>query len=796
MKNKFVREVVSCYHCGNECDDTSLSIGSKVFCCHGCITVFGILHQHDLDNYYCLNNSPGNKIQNVDDSRWLILNEPEIQSKYILYKDQKIAKASFYLPQMHCSSCVWLLEHLSKINSAILKSEVNFNSKKVYIHFDPAKIKLSEVAAVLSSVGYEPYLEKQANHEAKVYSNSGLLIGIVGFCFVNIMILSFPEYVGLSMPDDKLLTNVFRYISLLLAIPVFYISLITFFKSAYIGLKNKLVNIDLPIALAILVTSCRSVYDIYSGYGSGFLDSMSGIVFFMLLGRYVQDKTNVSLNFNRNYTSYFPLSVRVKWDTTIHRVPVSDIKPNDILSISFGEVVPVDSILISKSTNIDYSFLSGESEYQQIKTGDIIYAGGRLVDQNAEMISIKSFSQSDFIQLWNQSIFSKTNVTRAWTDRLAQYFTYVILSFSLGSFMYWYFKGDIPLGLHALTSTLIVACPCTLLLSATFAHGFVITRLSQKGIYLKSAQVFESLLAIKHIVFDKTGTITPKTADRIKLDFSTWNKREKLIALSLLSNTNHPLAKSIIDHEGFSNHILDIVHFKEIPGKGIEGWVDEQHFKIGSAEFTNQNSDEEIGSKLFVLCNNNLIAVYSLSFELKSGVDKLFKNLVNYKLTILSGDRFQNMFKIKNILQHIPVAFMFEKKPIDKLKYIEYIQSSGDAVMMVGDGLNDAGALKQSNVGVALAADHFNFTPACDIIMEDKNIAHLDSILRVATAVRWLILCTFAYSILYNFIGIGIAVQGKMLPVIAAILMPLSSIGVICFDYLGSKIIAEKYLNF
>jgi len=279
----------------------------------------------------------------------------------------------------------------------------------------------------------------------------------------------------------------------------------------------------------------------------------------------------------------------------------------------------------------------------------------------------------------------------------------------------------------------------------------------------------------------------------VKLLYSCWKKQEKEIALTLISYTNHPIAKSIIDFEKFYNSDLQIRDFKEIEGLGIEGWVNDQYYKIGNYVFTGQQKMQGDDSALYIIRDGQCIAVYSLQYFFKSGITRLLQRLSIYKLTLLSGDRNQSQHALFNELPQGMVVSM-GNSPQSKMEYIQLNQESGSVVMMVGDGLNDAGALKQSDVGVAIATDHFSFTPASDIIIQESNLYKLDALIQLSQSVRTLILLSFGYSLVYNSIGIALALTGGLKPVIAAILMPLSSLGVIGIAYIGTKIIQRKYM--
>ena len=313
-KVKPAKTVVQCYHCGEACD-TSIVADECFFCCDGCQFVYNLLKENGLCNYYELSDRPGIKVKGKFSShRFAYLDNEEVKRKLIRFDDGRQCHVSFYLPQMHCASCIWLLESLHTIDTGILFSKTNFQRKEILIDFDSSKISLRKVVELLAFIGYEPYIslnEGEKKKTKKINRKKVFKIGVAGFCFSNIMMLSFPEYFSSGNIGQADLQRVFSYLNLALSLPVFFYSANEFFISAWKGLQQRWLNIDAPIALAILVTFLRSVYEIITGTGPGYLDSMSGIVFFMLVGRWFQDKTYDSFSFDRDYKSYFPLGVTI-----------------------------------------------------------------------------------------------------------------------------------------------------------------------------------------------------------------------------------------------------------------------------------------------------------------------------------------------------------------------------------------------------------------------------------------------------------------------------------------------------
>ena len=324
-----------CYHCGERCNASIVS-DHKYFCCEGCKFVFQLLQENGLCNYYELSEKPGIKVKGKFSShRFTYLENEEVKKKLLRFQDETQSHVNFYLPQMHCASCIWLLENLHTIDQGIFFSKTNFQRKEIFIAFDPAKISLRKVVELLAFIGYEPYIslnEGEKKQSKKVNHKKIFKIGIAGFCFSNIMMLSFPEYFSSGNIGQADLQKVFGYLNLALALPVFFYCANEFFISAWRGLRQKWLNIDAPIALAILITFGRSVYEIVTGTGPGFLDSMAGIVFFMLVGRWFQDKTYDSFSFDRDYRSYFPLGVTVLKNGGEETSTISALKKGDHIS--------------------------------------------------------------------------------------------------------------------------------------------------------------------------------------------------------------------------------------------------------------------------------------------------------------------------------------------------------------------------------------------------------------------------------------------------------------------------------
>ncbi len=795
-----IKEETTCYHCGEDCKEKTYTADDKTFCCEGCRLVFELLDKNKLCTYYSLEKNPGltQKIT-VRPGKFAFLDDEKIKHKLIEFRSDTQSHLRFYLPQMHCSSCIWLLEKLHQLNPGIISSRVNFLKKEITIVFNEQKNSLKSIAELLTQIGYEPHISLHdiTTHEVKKYDRQSIYkLGIAGFCFGNIMMMSFPDYFSFGVFNEKGLKEYFSYLNLMLALPVVFYCDTEFFVSAWKGMKQKFLNIDAPIALAIVITFLRSVYEIFSGTGAGYLDSMSGIVFFMLIGRFFQDRTYQSLSFDRDYTSYFPVAVTVLENEKEVQLPVSDLRVGQRMIIHSNEIVPADAILFRGGARIDYSFVTGESVPVSKTLGEIIYAGGKQTGAVLELEVIKDVSQSYLTQLWNKKEKGTDKKEKAsYIHVLSKYFTFALFSIAAISAVYWCMYDATKIW-KVISSVLIVACPCALLLSATFTNGNLLRVLQKGGIYLKNALVVERLAEADTIVLDKTGTITQCNDFTINYEGDELNTEHQQLIYSLCSQSIHPLSKAIRIYLP-QTRLIKVKNFRELHGLGLEGMINGNYVKLGSEEFvpgTNTKTNKA-GGKVYVVINNKIRGCFSLQNKYRNGFEGLVNTIKDrYNISILSGDNDAEKTYLQNLFGE-KTTLLFNQKPEDKLSYVKQLQRRGKKVIMLGDGLNDAGALMQSNTGIAVSDDTNNFSPACDAILEGKELYKLQDFIQYCRNGKKIIAGSFVLSILYNIVGLYFAVTGALEPVIAAILMPLSSISIVLFTTGMSSLLGRKLVK-
>lgn len=782
-----------CYHCGTEVGGDNYHIEEKKFCCIGCQSVYLVLSSTDMCSYYAYNDTPGQK--QVSSTKHLeYLDEPGIVSKLVDYSDDKITSVTFYIPAIHCSSCIWLLEHLHKLNPGVVYSRIDFLKKQASICFHHQQISLRKLVELMTSIGYEPLISIQDVVKEKQHSvNHELIIkiGVAGFCMGNVMLLSFPEYLGLASLEQQF-RSLFGWLNLAFSIPVTFYCGREFFTSAWSSLKHKMINLDAPLALIIAVLFIRSAFDIITSSGPGFTDTLTGLVFLLLCGRWVKQRTYYHLSFKRDYRSYFPIAVTVIRNGQESPVAIEELTVGDRMLIRNNEIIPADAILMKGNALTDFSFVTGESAPIPKVLGEIVYAGGRQIGEAIEMEVIKPVSQSYLTSLWNNDTFKKKeDENKNFNDNIAKYFSIVTLTIALSAAGFWVYSSNTEKAWSAFTAVLIVACPCVLALSTPFTLSSILAIFDRNHFYLKSTNAVEQLARIDTIVFDKTGTIT--SPEEPEFTFSSpLTDQEKLLAASLARNSMHPLSREIIRWSGIENY-SPVDEFQEVPGKGLSGTINHRSVKLGSTVFQNIPGKPDVDS---ATVHFEIDGIQKGYFKIKQGwrpgLKTIFDRLSeNFDLHLLSGD---NAGEKENLAQMFPKPrqMAFRQSPHDKLQYIKELQASGKSVMMLGDGLNDAGALKESDLGVAVTDNTNNFSPACDAIMSGNSFGLLPAFIKLAKDGVRTIKMSFLIAGSYNLIGVYFAVQGSLSPLTAAVLMPLSTITILTFASITTRYYALK----
>ncbi|MFN0215165.1 MAG: heavy metal translocating P-type ATPase [Saprospiraceae bacterium] len=827
--------VHTCFHCQDVCPpvpagtEDRLRIGDKHFCCQGCQMVYEILNTHNLCEFYDLDKNAGQSLKNQKLAKnYVYLDDPEVQEKLIEFQSGTTAQVSFYLPQMHCVSCIWLLENLYKLDSGVSSARVNFLKKTTTIQFDSEQTSLRKLAALLASIGYAPDLnlgDVDGQKPTVISRRVATQLAVAGFAFGNIMLFSFPEYVGMARETDAWFSSAFGYLSLLLSIPVLLFSARDYFVSAWQGLRNRQLNIDIPLCLALISLFGRSVWEISTHTGAGYLDSFAGLTFLLLIGKWFQQKIWHQLSFERDYKSYFPVAATLRNGEEESSVPVSRLVPGDVILIRNEEVIPADGILLKGSARIDYSFVTGEAKPVVVKNGERIFAGGKQIGESIEMALTRRVAQSQLTKLWNNEAF-KTNAKGQVTllaDAAGRYFTAMILVFGGGAFLYWWWLGDMSTAINAFTAVMIVACPCTVALAIPFTLGNIQRILGRNRFYLKNIRVVEAFSEIDAVVFDKTGTITNVAQQEMRFKGQPLGYAEKIALRSLVQHSAHPLSRRL--YASMPEVPTEAPEqFEEIQGFGIRGVVKGREVLIGSQKFVSGNLvgfqnlrglDAKNGSGVFISIDNKLLGHFEVKSHYRTGLAQVlaffssrskprrflkptrFSEPTRFQdnnIFLLSGDQDREAAALSSFFPD-PDTMLFNRSPQDKLEFVKKLQSHGQHVMMLGDGLNDSGALRQSDLGIVVTENTNNFTPACDAILHAEEFARLPQFIQLAKAGVKAVNRSYVVALTYNAVGLSFAVAGALSPLTAAILMPISSVSVVLFGVCMSNWAARRVLR-
>lgn len=790
----------TCYHCGEDCKEEILPFDGKEFCCTGCKLVYEVLSENDLCSYYEIADNPGLSQKSVSsrNNRFDYLDDPDIISKLVDFQNSGETHVSFSIPLIHCASCIWLLENLHKINSGIVSGRVDFIKKIVQIKFHQEEISLREVVSLLSRIGYEPSINlSDIDKKAAPTSDKKLIykLAVAGFCFGNMMLFSLPEYFAEAELLGRGFKKTFNYLNVLLSLPVFFYAATDYYRSAWIAVKNKGVNMDVPIAVGIITLFTYSLYDIFGLGHEGYMDTLGGLLFFLLIGKFYQQKTFDTLSFDRDYKSYFPVAVTKIVREEEEVIPLIKLHVGDIIKVRNEELVPADSILLEGEAFIDYSFVTGEEVPVIRKRGELIYAGGRQKRKSLLLTVQKSPSQGYLTGLWNNDSFEKekTNSLESLANRISGKFTVTVLLVALSALVYWSWEGQVALGVLSFISVLIITCPCALAMSTPFTLGNTLRVFGQGKFFLKNSQVIERLSKVDTVIFDKTGTLTAPSQASVKYFGEPLLAESKSLIKSMVNQSTHALSNRINTYfDGIKG--LSLLEVEEIQGKGIRTIYKSQEIKLGSAEFVgaeNKNLPEG-GNLVFFSIEDSILGYFYIQSGLRKGIKEVVSE-IQQKRTVhfLSGDQDHERINLKKIFGD-QILMNFNQGPTDKLSYIQQLNENEANTLMIGDGLNDAGALREANVGIALTDKITNFSPASDAIMDASMIQKLPVFLKFAQTSKNIIKASFGLSFTYNFVGVYFAVQGLVSPVFCAILMPISSLSVVLFTTLTTNYMAYK----
>jgi len=782
-----MNEEVKCSHCHLEfSEDVMIKDEELYFCCKGCQGVYNLIHDRDLESYY----SKVGKTELAPPKETLLNSETfdgeAFQKQYIKNNRDGLSEISLIIEGIHCSACVWLNEQILYETDGIIEANINFSTNRAKIVFDKNIIKLSKIVDTIRAIGYDavPFeiteTKKRLDKERKDYYIR-LSVGI--FSVMNIMWISIALYAGYFTGIEQNIKTVLNIAEWILSTPVLFFSGWIFFKGAYFGLKNRVVNMDILVASGSLLIYLYSIYITIFELGDAYFDSVAMIITFILVGKFLEllSKRNISESLDL-IGKYQPIEVE-KVDGT--KVSVENLQIGDKIVVKTGERVGVDGKIIKGSGTIDESTITGESLPVLKNIENRVLSGTLLIDGYLEIEVLKDYKNSHIAKLvgmLEEAMNSKPNIENL-ANKLSGQFSITILTLSLLTFLGWaIFGDDLSFAFITAVSVLIIACPCALALATPIATLVGLNLGTKKGILFKEAKFLETMAKADILAIDKTGTITngkPKVTDFQKFqDFS----EDRLF--SLLKLSNHPISKGVLEYLGEKNQV-ELSEVKTIPARGVIAKY--QNIKIlgGNAELLLENGVSNIPkiettSSTFYYSENGIIKALflledTLRNDAKIGIEKIQK--LGIEITILSGDTKKSVSKIADEVQI--ENWKSDLKPQDKLNWIKENQKKGKVVVMVGDGVNDILALASADIGIAMGSGTDIAMEVGDIVLQRDSINSLFDSFQISKRTFKLIKQNLSLSLIYNSITIPIAIAGFVIPLIASISMSFSSILVV-----------------
>ncbi|AXK48424.1 copper-translocating P-type ATPase [Aliarcobacter trophiarum LMG 25534] len=795
---------IECNHCHLSFEEKMMIKDNELnFCCTGCQSVYYILKSENLESFYT---KLGNKtikaplqVSNNDLEKFDSLN---FLNSYATMTKEGFIQVDLILEGIHCAACIWLNEKILYDTKGVVEANINFTTNKARVVFNSEIIKLSEIIKKIRSIGYNAYAydssvaDKQASKTKQDYFVR-MMVAVV--CTMNIMMLSVAKYTGFFTGMSSQVKEMIHLAEFILTTPVLFYSGFVFYKGAYFGLKNRMVNMDLLVSTGASLTYIYSLTVLFGAKGESYFDSVAMIITFVLVGKYLEVIGKKSaVDTLDKIKSTLPLEAVVLKDGKKFIKALNLIEIGDIIELKIGEKVPVDGRIISGNASFDLSSITGESIPVYKKSGEEIYSGTVILDSTILFEVTRDFKNSTFssiVTLLEDSLNSKPKI-QTLANKLSRGFSLIILSIAFLTFLVWYYFG-LDLGFYfentnqfersfiTAVSVVVIACPCALALATPMASLVGISELAKKSLLFKEAKYIETIANASTVVFDKTGTLTKGELEVSFVEF--FNKDEENINLlySLLDSSNHPVSIAIKKYieNNFKVLHLSLEDIKNIEAKGLSARYKNFELLGGSSELLKEfGVDFEYSSKstqyIFSI-DKNIIANFELKDELKDDAKELIEYLKGQKIEtiMLTGD---NSFVASSIAEKLEITnFKANLTPKDKANFIKELKNSGKIVIMVGDGVNDSVALASSDVAIAMGNSADVSMMVSDVVLLSSKLKSLKDAFIISKKTYKHIKQNLAFSLIYNTITIPIAAAGYIIPLFAALSMSLSSLVVV-----------------
>jgi Cu2+-exporting ATPase len=789
-----------CAHCGLPVAPAAAVAGAaRQFCCEGCRAVWAILHEHGLERYYALREGAAPAPAAPADRLYGELDDAAFQARTCRPEPGGRISTELYLEGVHCSACVWLVEKLPGLVPGLAETRLDLPRSQVRVVWDPHAVPLSTIARRLASLGYAPHpCRGLAGQAARRREDRAMLarIGLAGAVAGNVMAIAFALYGGMLEGMEPEFASFFRWASLLLTVPSLIWGGGVFFRSAATALRAGTLGMDLPISIGLLAGFVHGVVNTLRGAGEVYFDSVTVLIFLLLSGRYLQRRQQRAAgDATELVASLYPTSARLVESGTVREVPLETLVPGVAVEVRAGDLVPADGVILAGRSTVDLSLLSGESALQSVAEGARVHAGTLNVSSRIEVRVERTGEDTRvgrLMRLVDEHARRRAPIAQL-ADRISGPFVGVVLALAGVTFVLW--AGvDPSRALDHAAALLIVTCPCALGLATPLGVSAAIGQAARAGFLIKGGDVLEKLTRPGRMWLDKTGTLTEGRAALLR-----WHGDEavKPRVAAAEAHSSHPLARALV--RGLDEPAPDArVAIEETHGGGIEATVDGHRLVVGSADFVAARAGtvppplaavagELAGEGLtpvLVAEDGRVSAVAGFGDPLRADAAAGLARVraLGWRPGILSGDDARIAQAVGRRLGLAAPDCRGGVAPEDKLRAV--LASAGEGpVVMIGDGVNDAAALAAATVGVAVAGGAEAALTAADVFVVRPGVARIAELLEGSRRAMRVVRRNLIFSLGYNVVGVTLAMTGVLNPLVAAVLMPLSSLTVIVSSY-------------
>lgn len=797
----------ACAHCGLDVPRGLLEPDAgQQFCCGGCRTAWAILHQNGLERYYDLPDRRDRPVQSSGRT-YEDFDHPAFHALYVTGVPGGLSRVELYLEGVHCASCVWLVERVPLVVAGVVRAELDVRRSRATVEWDPATTPLSAIGRTLDALGYPPHPFRgmaREGHRRREDRAMVARIGVAGAIAINVMLASLALYSGWMSGMEAEYARFFRWTALLLTLPALVWPGRVFFTSAWAALRTRSLHMDLPIALALAAGFSRGVVNTVADAGPVYFDGVAMLVFLLLCGRYFQLRgQRAAADSTELLFSLTPLVARiVGGNGEVREAPAEGLVPGDVVEVRAGDTFPADGVVESGVSSVNVALLTGESRPVTMRAGDDVFGGTLNVEARLRVRVTAAGEATRIARLVRQvedGARRRAPVVLL-ADRMAGWFTATVLALAVVVGVAW-MQWDPARAVDNAIALLVVTCPCALALATPLAVTAAIGRAARSGILIKGGDALERLAKPSTLILDKTGTITAGAMKLVRFDGPEWVKP---LVVALEAESSHPVAAAF--REGLGLQVLpEVESSRHVTGAGIIGRVGTHDVAVGKPAFVESTGagrmhrpvpalgPGRVLSEVWIAVDGRVAARAWLGDAVRPDAAQAIATLQRegWSVGIASGDATPVVLAVAEQVGIDPRRVVGNASPEQKLALVE-ATAQRQPVVMVGDGVNDAAAIAAASVGIGVHGGAEASLAAADVYLARPGLAPLVELVQGARRTMRVIRFGIALSLAYNVVGVALAMAGLINPLVAAVMMPASSLTVLMVAWRGRTFVEAR----